>query len=73
MRTEGRTDSQTGVHGEANSRFSQFCESAYDTVANEVIQHAGTAKLITRTIHNYCIKYSTDILLLVINNIFIVK
>ena len=27
-RTDGRTDTQTDRHDEANSRFSQFCESA---------------------------------------------
>jgi len=72
-RTDGRRDRQTGVHDEANSRFSQLCERAHDTAANAVIQHAWTAEVIKRTLHNYCIKYTADILLLVINNIFIVK
>jgi hypothetical protein len=30
MRTDGRTNGRTDRHDEANSRFSQFCERAYE-------------------------------------------
>jgi hypothetical protein len=32
MRTDGQTEGQADGHDKANTRFSQFCDSAYKTL-----------------------------------------
>jgi len=62
-RTDGRTDEQTDRQTDMTKLIEIF-ESPSVTVVNEAIKYAGTAKMITITLHKHCIKYSADILLL---------
>jgi hypothetical protein len=53
FRADKRTDNQTDIRDETNSRFSRFCEGAYKGRKNDVRPHLALAA------SNLCVRQAT--------------